>query len=316
MMKLAMLRNSFLDARIVYRAGLSLILAALVCALAAPTFGQDPAGASPEKIEAVVIDVRGSVKQAPAGVSPTDKGWTEVKLNDKLGAGVQIKTSFRSHVTLRFGDLTVVSVRRATLASIDAFRRSQTEDTIRIGLGYGAIRGGSAEGERRTDLVVDTTVATLAKRGTWGWQIKVDPSTLDFEVTLSRSGLIDALDKLRPQSRELRPGEYVNPSNVMNMWVNQDLFDREVRIYAAEGVSYAERLSTASHRTGVTALGPAASTELREFARYDHPEFITQNRPDPAFIMFPPTALPFVIRSEGDFGVRATFRALRGAGRK
>ena len=118
-------------------------------------------------VDAVAAEVSGSVKRAAVGVDPRDKdGWIEVKENDTLPAGTQIKTAFRSFVTLRFGDDTVIRVRAMTLASIDEFKQSETDQSVRLSLGYGAIRGGTIERELRSELVVDSTVATLAKRGT------------------------------------------------------------------------------------------------------------------------------------------------------
>ena len=68
------------------------------------------------------------------------------------------------------------------------------------------------EGKLRSDVVVDSTVATLAKRGTEGWQMRVEPMTGRFKISLAEYGLVDAVSKLRAagrMSRTVRPGEYV-----------------------------------------------------------------------------------------------------------
>ncbi len=293
-----------------------LLWSAVVAGLSNPVdraIAQEDPAAQParEAMEAVVIQVQGSVKSAPIGTKSTDKsGWTDVNANDRLSAGTQIKTGFRSYANLRFGDDTVVQVKKMTLASIDDFYRSQTEQSVRLGLGYGVIRGGSAEGELRSDVVVDSTVATLAKRGTEGWQMEVEPSTAHFRISLSRSGLVEALAKLTGKSKSVRPGEYANQNNIFSLWINQAAFDREVKFYSDESQSETEVSFGSKNNTGTGVLSPGSGRESSTNGKKNDPSFVgslLDTTPDGGTGVSVPT---FVNRGEGDFGVPDTFREL------
>ncbi len=290
--------------------GMLLILMTLATPLLAQQANAD--ADATENREAVVMEVKGKVLKAPMGTAAdTSDGWSAVKKDDRLSAGTLIKTSFRSRVTLKFGDSTVISVRRVTLASIDDFYRSETEETIRLGLGYGAIRGGSAEGERRTDLVVDSTVATLAKKGTDGWEIVVNP-TIDYvKISLSRSGLGEVLASLKKEDveRSVLPSEYVTTETAMLAWVEQDLFDRYVDFFNPIGLTDEEVSFSTRNPGGPGVLVPGSTIAAREFAQLDNPVGGID------LIGFTPTLPfirpPFVVRSEGDFGIGNTFNLRR-----
>ncbi len=287
---------------------LSIGIAALTLP-AARLHAQEDANAQPETrqtLEAVVIEVQGKVQRATTDADAKESvGWTDVTRDDHLPAGTQIKTGFRSYCILRFGADTVVKISKMTTASIDDFYKSETEQTVRLGLGYGVIRGGSAEGELRSDVVVDSTVATLAKRGTEGWQMAVEPSTAHFKISLTRSGLVEALAKLTGRSKEVRPGEYANQDNILSLWINQALFDREFKFYSDESKSDTEVSFSSKNNTGTGVLSPSSGTEAAGSSRQNNPNFVggltddTQPGGD---------ARPsFVNRPEGDFGVPDTF---------
>ncbi|MCP4592816.1 MAG: FecR domain-containing protein, partial [bacterium] len=217
-------------------------------------------------LEAEAIEVKGLVEQSavPAKSNPDEKiNWTAVKQGDKLTAGTQIRTGLRAHLVLRFGDASVVMIKRSTLASVDTFYRQGDTETVRLGLGYGAVRGGTTGGEVRSDFVVDSTVATLAKRGTEGWEFWVEPYTGRFRVSLAESGLVEALQRFTRQRRLVRPGEYANEANIATMWIKQDIFDRSVRFFAAESVSEADLNFNVRHPDGLAVLGPGLGTDAR-----------------------------------------------------
>ena len=213
-----------------------------------------------------VIEVKGRVDWAPAGVPVTQAdGWIPVKLNDRLEPGTQIRTGLRSHVNLQFGSATFVSIRRATYSSIDQFYKSATTETVRIGLGYGTVRGGSSEGEVRSDVRVESPAATLVKRGTDGWQMSVEAGTGRFEISLARHGLVEAIQKLRTgatRSRDVRPGEYANSRNIANMWIKQNIFDRSIEFYRVEGLTLADADFSTANQRGLAALAPGGGSTL------------------------------------------------------
>lgn len=226
-----------------------------------------------QPLKAKVIEVTGSVEYASTDADPNDaSAWKAVEKDMELSADTQIRTGLRSQCVLMFGeepDETVIAIRRATLAAISDFHRTQTEQRVRLGLGYGAIRGGSTEGTLRSDVVIDSTVATLAKRGTEGYEIQVEPVSGAFRVSLARSGLVTALSKARNLERTVRVGEYVNNANVARMWVNQDIFDRAVRFAEVEAVTASDLNFNSRGRTGFANLAPGVGSEWREYAGRD-----------------------------------------------
>ncbi len=269
-----------------------------IAATTGPTDAPDDAVSA----TAVVIEVAGSVDWAAAGVSPlVAEGWTRVAVGDRLAAGMLIRTGLRSHVNLQFGVTTTVSIRSATYASIDQFYKSATTETVRVGLGYGTVRGGSSEGEMRADVTVDSTVATLAKRGTEGWQIQVEPGTGRFRISLAEYGLVEAIQKLsaeRSASRTVRPGEYATHANIANMWIEQDIFDRNVSFYEATGLTEADAKFSADNTRGFGELGPGAGATLVDLSGRAGAAALAP--PGPA----PPAVGPLgpVTRPEGNFG--------------
>ena len=315
-------------------ASLCLVAASLVWGQGPAVAGADPAAGSAasadrsqpddraavvEPLVALVIEVSGTVDWARPGASPaTSKGWTPVKWKDRLEPGTQIRTGLRSFVHLQFGKTTVVAVRSATHASIDQLFRSATTEHVRLGLGYGTVRGGSVEGKIRSDVVIDSTVATLAKRGTEGWEMQVEPMTGRFKISLAEYGLVEAMQKLRSArrtSRQVRPGEYVTDANIANMWIKQDIFDRNVQFYQADAVTVADADFTSENTRGYSVLAPGGGSTLVDASERVSSDFvlgqIAQNFPDGTL---PPTTLIVptqpVARPEGNFGTGQTFRVL------
>jgi len=268
---------------------------------------------------AIVIEVEGSVDWAAAGVSPlVADGWTPVKVDDRLVPGTQVRTGLRSYVNLQFGDTTTVSVRSVTYASIDQFYRSAKAEDVRIGLGYGTVRGGSSEGEVRSGVIVDSPVATLAKRGTEGWEIEVEPGTGRFRISLAQFGLVEATQKLsadRSRSRTVRPGEYATDRNIANLWINQDIFDRNVKFYATDAVTAADAEFTADNTRGYGVMAPGGGTALVDMSGRVSADFVLDQLAANAPPDFPPPTtgvLPAgpVVRPEGNFGTGDTFVTL------
>ncbi len=265
---------------------------------------------------AIVIEVSGAVDWALPGVSPlVDDGWLALVVADALAPGTQIRTGLRSHVNLRFGETTVVSIRSATHASIDQFFKSATTETVRVGLAYGTVRGGSTEGPIKADVQVDSTVATLAKRGTEGWQMWVEPSTGRFRVSLAEHGLVEAIQRVgsgRTRSKQVRPGEYATPTNIANLWLEQAGFDRDVQFYAAETVTVADAASINRSTRGASVLAPGAGASVRDYSGRSSAGRGTGSLPTianpPATMVFQPQPLG---RPEGNFGTGTTFRILR-----
>lgn len=272
-----------------------------------------------EPLPAVVIEVAGTVERARPGLSPlVSKGWTPVKWKDRLEPGTQIRTGLRSYVHLQFGKTTVVAIRSATHAGIDQIYRSAKTEHVRISLGYGTVRGGSVEGKVRSDVVVDSTVATLAKRGTEGWEMRVEPVTGRFRISLAEYGLVEAFKKLRSAkrvSRQVRPGEYATDANIANMWIKQDIFDRNIKFYQAEAVTLADADFMAESTRGYGVLAPGGGSTLADASGRVSADFVLEqtarNFPGgllPTTTVLVPTGP--VARPEGHFGTGRTFKVL------
>jgi hypothetical protein len=238
-----------------------------------------------------------------------------IVLGDKLAAGTLIRTGLRTHVNLQFGETTTVSVRSASYASIDQFFRSATTETVRVGLGYGTIRGGSSEGEIRADVEVQAPVATLAKRGTEGWEIGVEAGSGRFRISLADHGLVEAIKMAGPQrvtSRNVKPGQYATHANIANMWISQDIFDRNVAFYNSDFVTAADSEFLIANTHGYATLDPAGGTSLRDLLARASRDFELAARPGGSASQRLPT-LPIgqagpVSRPEGNFGTGGIFK--------
>lgn len=232
------------------------ILIALAAAFVAPVDAQTtrPAEEKAEQLKARVVSVAGAASWAPAAASPTDKqAWKAVQVGDEYDAGTQIKTSLRSAVVLTFGDDTVVKIERMTLASIDQFHKSATTKTTRLGLGYGAVRAGVAEGALRSDFAVDSPVATLSKRGTDGIYFYQEPRTGRFVISLARAGELEILHRIRQQLRLLRRGENVT-QRLLNFILRSQI-DRNFHFFTG-GLTDTELRFEMRNTTGLSILNP------------------------------------------------------------
>ena len=232
------------------------ILMALAAAFVGPVDAQTtrPAEEKAEQLKARVVSVAGAASWAPAAASPTDKqAWKAVQVGDEYDAGTQIKTSLRSAVVLTFGDDTVVKIERMTLASIDQFHKSATTKTTRLGLGYGAVRAGVAEGALRSDFAVDSPVATLSKRGTDGIYFYQEPRTGRFVISLARAGELEILHRIRQQLRLLRRGE--NVTQRLLDFILRSQIDRNFHFFTG-GLTNAELQFEMRNTTGLSILNP------------------------------------------------------------
>jgi len=271
------------------------------------------------ELSAKVVEVTGDVRRAPTGTSPLDAdAWRPVKAGEELPPGTLIRTGIRSDCLLLFGDDTVINVKRLTLASISDVYRTETEKTVRLGLGYGAIRGGTSEGALRSNVIIDSTVATLAKRGTEGFEMEVEPYTGRFTISLAREGLVEALQKRTGQRKLVRPGEYANELNIASLWIKQDRFDRTVKFAATESFSAADLDFTTANPTGRSVVSPGGGTEVAAFTPSASRAFVTDRVVDQlgtdtsAFSGLDLLVVeqPLVRRPEGNFGVGNTVRLL------
>lgn len=193
-----------------------------------PAAAPAPSRDGRQPIKARVIEVTGDAKVAPLDSSD----WQPVKLGDEYGEGTKIITGVRSAVKLQIGDeapyscLLIDSVGLTTLSEAAIIRN--TTKKVRIGVGYGRVRAGVAEGGLESDFTVDSPVATLSKRGTWNFSLYYERDTDIFEISLLDRGLVMALNRATGQRRSVRPRELV--TQVMRNWLDQSQIERNVPV--------------------------------------------------------------------------------------
>lgn len=221
------------------------------------------------QVEAMVIDVKGRAQHAPAGTAVTDTAaWQPVQLNDRYPGGTLIRTGLSSHVTLQFGSeqpYTVVMVERMTLADIASLYKTGEEKVSRIHVNYGAVRGGVSEGGLRSSFVVDSTVATLTKRGTWGFRMFVERGSGRYDISLAEAGMVEVLNNITRQRQSIVSGQYVTES--MRRWVDQASFDRAITLQDRFGLTNNEFQFKALYDGGLAVMDPAATAYSYYLAR-------------------------------------------------
>lgn len=200
-----------------------------------------------------VIEVRGDVEVAPLD----SDDWKPVKLGDQLNELSRLRTGVHSGAKLQMGaeePFTAVAVDSSTqLIIAEAFRTAEKK-RVRLGVGYGQIRAGVAEGGLQSDFTVDSPVATLSKRGTWNFGLAYERGTDRFDVFLLDRGLVQALSKVTGQQREVIPGEKV--TQAMLFFLDQAQRDRNVSVNDVLGQTSIDVAFNRLQNDGLGVLGP------------------------------------------------------------
>lgn len=295
-----------------------LVLSSVVSARAQSAASQPASAPAEGGYRLKVAEIRGSVRFAPVGADPAkDEGWTPAKEGDLLGSGIQVRTGARSKLKLVMEPATpptVIMIPYDSLASIDElFKKYEPAEgeavVVRLGLARGAIVGGVAESNIRSDLEIRAPVVTLAKRGTWDFRLFVEPGTGRFEISLADRGLVQAINQLTGQTRLVLTGQAV--TQAMLRWVETARFNHPVNIQDWYGLRGAELVFNITNQTGLGVLalngngGPAldvtrpgatqglAQTLLESLQRQGQNDFIRSGLIRPGSSR----------RPEGDFGV-------------
>ncbi|MCG8406553.1 MAG: hypothetical protein MI923_15265 [Phycisphaerales bacterium] len=222
-----------------------------------------------------VINVQRGVYVSTIGVDPKLKaGWRPVKVGDLLIAGEQIRTGMRARVKLVARPATpptVLMLESGTLMSIDELAKIGGTHKSRIGLRYGAVRAGVAEGQVRSDMEITCPVATLSKKGTDIFRIEYNLNGR-FNMSLSERGrgLLQAIqlemnakgDLLRTRSRFMTPGQFVTQR--MLQAIDNVQFDREINVNDIFGLGDQEQVIALLNDRGLGFLFPQG-TNLSNF---------------------------------------------------
>jgi len=248
----------------------------------------DPARSTPApKVGAtdyrfVVLQVAGDVKRADMDVEPaTDVGWTAIKEGDILGPGTQIKTGMRSKIKIVMEPAeppSIIMFSGSGLYSVDELLKAQdpqgdTAVVTRLGVAYGEIRAGVAEGSLRSDLQIRSPVATLAKKGTWDFGFFAERGTGNFRISLADRGLVLATQNSTGKSLAIQRGQFVN--QLMGRWIDTVRFNRPINVQDWYGLKGTELVFNLTNQSGLGVLAPGGdlTSVLRLSGRQDQIDF-------------------------------------------
>ncbi len=285
------------------------VFTALGVLAAAVVGGQDqpapeqPAAEAPaeakQPIVARVIELHGDVKYAPLD----SQDYKPCQLNDEYPERTKIITGVRSSIKLQIGDeepytcMLIEAVGKTILS--EAYKTEATK-RVRVGVGYGRIRAGVAEGGLKSDFTVDSPVATLSKRGTWGFTLFYERDTDYFDIGLTDRGLVQAINRLTRERRAVNPKELVTAA--MRLWLDQAQFERNVPIPDILGLGDIEVAFNRLQQDGLGVLQPGEGKAVlinlsNESARADFADLARRFVPSGG-----PPDLRGNLRAEGFFG--------------
>ncbi len=224
---------------------------------AAPT--TVPATAPAPTLVARVLEVRGDAEHAAQDSGP----WEPCRVDDAYPAQTLLRTGIRSSLKLQLGDsepYTAVVIDAASKTVLSELAETPELKRVRIGLGYGRLRAGVAEGGRQSSFTVDSPVATLSKRGTWNFGMFYERGTDRFQVFLLDRGLVEALDEVTRERRTLRPQQLV--TEAMRRWADQAGILRNVPISDVLGQSDVELAFNTLQNDGLGVLDPGGGRNV------------------------------------------------------
>lgn len=217
------------------------------------------AAAGPIPIAFKVIEVKGDAKWGPLDA----KELQPVKEGDEYPAETKVITGLRSSVKFQIGDeepYTCMAIETAgkTILS-EAYKTGDTK-RVRIGVGYGRVKAGVAEGGLQSDFTVDSPVATLSKRGTWGFSLYYERDTNTFEIGLTDHGLVDALSRISAERRSVLPGQLV--TQAMRRWLDESQIQRNVAVADVLGQSDMEVAFNRIDQDGLGVTNPGGGRSV------------------------------------------------------
>ncbi len=286
-----------------------------------PAAAPAPAVSAPSSDGSLMYEVtaiKGKVKVANLGTDPKLKaGWKPVKLGDLLGAGQQVRVPLRGTVKLTMRPATpptVILIESSTLVGISELELLAGAAKSRVKLAYGAIRAGVAEGTTRSDMEIESPVATLSKRGTDIFRFEYHDGRFRMSLSEQGRGLIQAIQhrssafgsRAMTRSRYVTPGQWV--SHQMIRAIETAQFGRGVNITDAFGLQGGDQFLAQFQGSGLGFLFPN-ETNLANFL--DSPTGTGQIGVPPGFdpsfqtgtTLLNPVLTPNHSPKGGDFGI-------------
>jgi hypothetical protein len=134
--------------------------------------------------------------------------------------------------------------------------KDQSVAKSRVKLAYGAVRAGVAEGTTRSDMEIESPVATLSKKGTDIFRFEYRNGRFIMSLSEQGRGLIQAIQtrstefggRDRFQSRFVTPGQFVTQQ--MMRAIDNMQFDRNVNIADNFGLQGLDQMFTLLNNHG------------------------------------------------------------------
>lgn len=226
--------------------------AALAQQPAAPAAESQPTDGRTQ-ILATVIELHGDVKKQLPGESE----WTPCAVDEQYPEGTRLLSGIRSSLKIRIGDeepYTAMLIDSVGLTELTEAAVAGDTKRVRVGIGYGRVKAGVAEGGLKSDFTVDSPVATLSKRGTWGFSLFYERDTDFFEIALDERGLVEALNAITNERRSINPREAV--TSAMRRWLDEASVRRNVPVADLLGQSDIELSFNRLQMDGLGVLSP------------------------------------------------------------
>jgi hypothetical protein len=269
-----------------------------------------------------ILEVTGKVRYAPIGTDPKqDAGWTQARVGDQLGAGLEVYVPpVRAAVKMaaRPADPpTVVLFEPGTLVGITDLYLDKTKGVAksRVKLAYGAVRAGVAEGTTRSDMEIESPVATLSKRGTDIFRFEYRSGRFTMSLSEQGRGIIQAIQTKalgfgglnQMRSRFVTPGQFVTQS--MMRAIDNVQFERRVNIadnFGLQGLD--EIFMLRNDHGGFAFLLPPGNSPLNVTGAPTHgetglPQGTDSQNTQITNQLVPSLLMPTPHQSGGDFGI-------------
>jgi hypothetical protein len=185
----------------------------------------------------------------------------------------------------------------------------------RLKLAYGAVRAGVMEGTTRSDMEIESPVATLSKRGTDIFRMEYHNGRFRMELSEQGRGLIQAIQtrsgefgaRMRARSRFVTPGQFI--THAIARAIDGMQFDRTVNVTDSFGLQGLDQLFAMQNGGGLGFLVPTGGN-LVNFLDSPNPGGLLGSPPgfDPDAQpagdgLIQPTITPTRAQHAGDFGI-------------
>lgn len=294
----------------------------------APTAGggqtSQPASTATQNSQYLVVQqLAGKVMYSELGAdSFASSAWKPVRVGDRLGAGIQIRTCMPGGSVKLVLDPseppTVMAIEPGSIMAVEELALQNGISKTRFALGVGTVKAGVAEsGDTSSDMQITTPTGTLSKKGTDIFSVSYVNGRFRMSLSEQGRGLIQATqlkwgnqgNLIASRSRFVTAGQFVTQE--MFKAIDHVKFDREININDLYGQTGNELLTFLNNR-GLTFLAPWGSNTVNFLGSPDQQptDGMTGNVMGGVTTTGLGRATP---RREGDFGIGQTLLPFRQA---